>query len=95
MHSFAAVSGLAGALRMDPAHALATGVLWYTGFFVAAHVVIVPFVASFLAMRDRMARFVRGIIEEELIRFDLRTYQRQFQRVFPKMTPPDDNEGTR
>jgi hypothetical protein len=42
------------------------------------------------AAKQRLDRRVRAIVEEELIRFDLQTYERQLGRVFPpKPKPPD------
>lgn len=89
MHSFATAAGVAGAIRMDAAHSLLLGIAWYAGFFFCAHVAVVPFTTAFYMLRARVERWVRGIIEEELIRFDLRTYQRQLHRVFPMIAASD------
>ena len=67
------------------------GMAWYFAAFVGFHVILAPFMALWFVAKDRVERWVRGIVEEELIRFDLKSYERQLQRVFPNLTkPPDD-----
>jgi len=43
-------------------------------------------------MQMRIERWVQGLVEQELIRFDLQTYERQLERVFPAAAeaPHDD-----
>ena len=64
------------------------GVAWYFGSFVGFHIVLAPFMAMWYMLADRAERWVRGIVEEELIRFDLRSYQGQLQRLLPSMRKP-------
>ena len=70
------------------------GVAWYFGGFVGFHVVLAPFMAMWYMATDRVERWVRSIVEEELIRFDLRSYQGQLQRLMPgtRKPPPDKEE---
>jgi hypothetical protein len=98
MHGLATVAGIIGAWRFGFGAPLLLGILWYVAFFVLAHVACVPVIAGWYAVRDRTERWVRGIIEEELIGFDLRTYQRQLHRVFPHIRKAhgddDDRDAT-
>ena len=83
LHSVATAAGVVVAVRMGGGNPWWTSVAWYCGSFVGAHVVMVPFMAAWLMAKDRAEKWVRGLVEEELIRFDLQTYERQLKRVFP------------
>jgi hypothetical protein len=89
----ATVTGVVFAVRMGNG-GVWTGVAWYVGSFVGFHVVLMPFMAAWYALTYRIERWVRGIVEEELIRFDMRGYERQLQRLLPilKRTREDDPE---
>jgi hypothetical protein len=56
--------------------------------FVGFHVVMVPVMTGWHFMSTRVERWVRSIIEEEMIKVDLQDYQRQFRRVFPGRNDP-------
>jgi hypothetical protein len=92
IHSMATVTGAVFAVRMGWGGPLWAGVAWYFGSFVGFHVVLCPFMAMYYMASDRIERWVRGIVEEELIRFDLRSYERQLQRVFPSRTKPSEDD---
>jgi hypothetical protein len=82
MHSLATVSGVAVAVRTwtgDPVTAL----MWYAGGFVGFHVLMFPFCSLWMVMVGGMQRWVKGIVEEELIRYDLQTYDKQLHRILP------------
>ncbi len=79
----ATVTGVVFAVRMGSGAPLWTGVAWYVGSFVGFHVVLMPFMAAWYAVIHGIERWVRGIVEEELIRFDMRGYERQLQRLLP------------
>ncbi len=68
------------------------GVAWYFGSFVGFHAAMVPFMAAWYMLSDRVELWIRGIVEEELIRFDLKTYDRQLKRVFPALHKPPSDE---
>jgi uncharacterized membrane protein len=96
MHSFATAIGLAAAVRMAFGGAWWVGVAWYVGSFVGIHVVMVPFVTAWYAAHGRLERWIRAIVEAELIRFDLRTYQHQLRRVFPEPgVAPEDPDASK
>ena len=91
MHSFATATSAVVAARMGTlGNSWLTGIAWYFGSFVGIHVVFASFLAAWFVACDRADRWVRGIIEEELIRFDLRTYERQMHRVFPALSKAPD-----
>jgi hypothetical protein len=90
LHSVATVASLFVAFRMGSGSPWWTGVAWYCGSFVGVHAVMVPFMAAWYMASDRVERWIRGIVEEELIRFDLQTYERQLKRVFPGLPKPPD-----
>jgi hypothetical protein len=91
IHSLATVTSTFVAIRMTTIGPLWwEGILWYFGSFVGLHVVMVPFMTAWHAAKSHFDRRVRTIVEEELIRFDLQSYQRQLERVFPpKREPPE------
>lgn len=90
LHSLATATGAAVAFRMEPATWwICLG--WYAAAFLGAHAVMVPVMAAWYWARNAVERWVRALVEEELIRFDLQTYERQLQRVFPaRHATPDD-----
>lgn len=92
VHGIATIAGILAAVRFAPQHAPLGAVAWYALVFFGAHAAMVPIVSVYFMLRDRADRFVRSIVEEELIRFDLRTYQRQLSRVFPSLKPPGDQD---
>jgi hypothetical protein len=68
-----------------------TGLAWYCGSFIGFHVVLMPFMAAWYAISNRIERWVRGIVEEELIRFDMHGYDGQLHRLLPMLNrTPDD-----
>jgi hypothetical protein len=89
----ATVTGAVVAVRMGWGGPLWADVAWYFGGFVGFHFVLAPFMAMWYMMTDRVERWVRGIVEEELIRFDLKSYERQLKRVFPGSKRSDDDAG--
>lgn len=92
IHSAATVTGAAVAVRMGWGAPMWLGMLWYFGGFVAFHVVFAPFMAMWYMATDRIARWVRGIVEEELTRWDLKSYERQLLRVFPSLAKTPDEK---
>lgn len=91
IHSMATATGLAFAFRMGSGAPIWTGVAWYFGSFIGFHVVLMPFMAAWYMISDRFERWVRSIVEEELIRFDMRGYERQLHRLLPLVgRPPDE-----
>ncbi len=86
----ATATGLAFAFRMGSGAPLWTGVAWYFGSFVGFHVVLMPIMATWYAIVNRVERWVRGIIEEELIRFDMHGYERGLQRLLPMIAKHHD-----
>jgi hypothetical protein len=95
IHSMATVTGAVVAVRMGWGGAPVWAALaWYFGGFVGFHIVLAPFMAAWFIAVDRIERWVRSIVEEELIRFDMKGYERQLQRVFPVLAiRSDDDEG--
>ena len=94
IHSMATVTGAVFAVRMGWGAPLWAGVAWYFGSFVGFHVVLAPFMAMWYMATDRIERWVRGIVEDEMIRWDLKSYDRQLQRVFPNLIkPPEDDSA--
>ena len=91
IHSLATATGAAVAFRMEPA-TWWIGLGWYAAAFVGAHAVMMPFMAAWYWARNRVERWVRSLVEEELIRFDLQTYERQLHRVFPARKNASDDE---
>jgi len=59
---------------------------WYLATFVGFHVLMVPLLTLCHEISKRFDRYLRSIIEEELIRFDLQNYEKQLRRVFPGHT---------
>jgi hypothetical protein len=85
MHGVATALGTAGtisALRLQGGSSWSL-LAWYFVFFGAAHVVMVPILTAWFAVVDRIERWIRLVVERELIRIDLRTYQNTLERVFP------------
>lgn len=95
IHSMATATGMVFAVRMGWGGPLWAGVAWYFGSFVGFHVVLCPLMAMWFMASDRVERWVRGIIEEELIRFDLKSYRGQLQRVFPHLNGKSEDDGPR
>jgi hypothetical protein len=83
VHTIATIASLSLAFRMAFGGPIWAAIAWYFGAFVGVHVVMVPIMTAWHAMLERFDRRVRSVVEEELIRFDMHTYQRQLQRVFP------------
>jgi hypothetical protein len=95
IHSMATVTGAVVAVRMGWGGApVWADLAWYCGGFVGFHIVLAPFMAAWFMVLDRIERWVRSIVEEELIRFDMRSYERQLQRVFPALAKRADDEDT-
>lgn len=94
LHSLATATSAVIALRMGSGNPW-SGLAWYCGSFVGFHAVMVPFMATWYMLTDRVERWIRGIIEEELVRFDLKTYDRQLRRVFPVVPKPPGGEDPR
>jgi len=92
LHSAATATGAVCAVRLGYGGPWWGYVAWYFGSFVGFHFVLVPFLAFWLMMQMRIERWVQGLVEQELIRFDLQTYERQLERVFPAAAeaPHDD-----
>ena len=93
IHSMATVTGAVVAIRMGWGAPLWAGVAWYFGSFVCFHIILAPFMALWYMATFRIERWVREIIEEELIRFDLRNYKRQLHSLLPSLhkSPADDD----
>ena len=95
IHSMATVTGAVVAVRMGwggaPVWAAIAG---YCGGFVGFHIVLAPFMAAWYMAVGRVERWVRSIVEEELIRFDMKGYERQLQRVFPALGKRADDDET-
>jgi hypothetical protein len=83
MHSLAAATGIAVVVRTSGGGSFWNASLLYMGSFVGFHLAATPFVVGWIYARARFERFVRSIVEEELIRFDLRNYDRQLKRLLP------------
>ena len=83
IHSMATVTGVVFAVRMGWGGPLWTGVAWYFGSFIGFHVVLMPFMAAWFMVSNRIERWVRGIVEEELIKFDMKAYEGQLRRALP------------
>ena len=95
MHSFATAVGTAGAvgvLRMEIAAPSWLLLFWYFGFFGAAHILMIPVLAGWFAMRTAVERRIHAVVERELIRVDLRNYQNTLERVFPHVKAPSDDD---
>lgn len=90
MHGVATIAGIFGAWRFGGGFPALSFLVWYVAFFFLAHLAAIPLLTGWYMARDRAERWIRGIIEEELIHFDLKTYQRQLSRVFPGMKKPPD-----
>ena len=95
MHSLATVASGTVAVRMAFGGPWWIGVAWYFGSFLAIHAAMVPVLAMWYMVCDRYEGWIRGIVEQELIRFDLQSYDRQLKRVLPEgreVTPeaPED-----
>jgi hypothetical protein len=88
----ATVTGVVFAVRMGSGAPLWAGVAWYAGAFVGFHVVLMPFMAAWYAVAHSIERWIRAIVEEELIRFDMRGYERQLQRLLPILNRSQDDE---
>ena len=90
----ATVTGAVFAVRMGWGGPMWAGMLWYFGSFVGFHVVLAPFMAMWYMATDRFERWVRSIVEDELMRWDLKSYDRQLKRLLPSLmkTPDDDSE---
>ena len=100
LHSLATATGAIAAVRMGAGNPWWAWLAWYAACFIGAHVVMVPFMAAWYMATDRIARWVRGLVEEELIRFDLQTYDRQLKRVLsspaaPLAEPPPESSRPR
>lgn len=94
IHSMATVTGAVFAVRMGWGAPLWAGVAWYFGSFIGFHVVLAPFMALWYMLTFRVERWIRGIVEEEVIRFDLRSYEGQLQRLLPSIRKsPADEEN--
>jgi hypothetical protein len=92
IHSMATVTGAVVALRMGWGSPIWADVAWYFGGFVGFHAVLAPFMAAWFMALDRIERWVRSIVEEELIRFDMKGYERQLSRVFPMLGKHSEND---
>ena len=92
MQSVATATSAVVAVRMGIGSSWLAGIAWYFGSFVGLHVMFASGLAAWYLACDRAERWVRAIIEEELIRFDLRSCERQIQRILPTLKkPPDDH----
>jgi hypothetical protein len=85
IHSMATVTGAVMAVRMGWGAPLWADVAWYCGGFLGFHAALAPVMAAWFMLLDRAERWVRSIVEEELLRFDMRSYERQLQRVLPAL----------
>ena len=83
VHSMAAATGIAVVVRASGGGSWLNASLLYMGGFVGFHLVLAPFVMGWVYAKTRFEQFVRAIVEEELIRFDLRNYDRQLKRILP------------
>ena len=90
VHSLATAASAFLAIRMDAGFPWWYGFFWYFGSFVGVHIFMIPFMTAWHAAGVYLNRRVRAIVEEELIRFDMRTYQQQFDRVFTRRTGPPE-----
>ena len=66
----------------------------YLGGFVGFHVIVCPFYSAWLAFAGGMHRWVQSIVEEELIRYDMKTYNAQLQRIMPDGHKHVDDQRT-
>jgi hypothetical protein len=65
--------------------------MFFPGYLIAFlgfHVAMVPIMTGWELVSGRLERWVRSIIEEEMIRVDLQNYERQLRRVFPGRNEP-------
>jgi len=92
VHTVATVASLSVAFRMAFGGPIWSGIAWYFGAFVGVHVVMVPLMTAWHAVLERFDRRIRSLVEEELIRFDMHTYQSQLRRVFPTHQPKPPEE---
>jgi hypothetical protein len=90
VHTLATATGALVVFRAwsgDPLAALA----WYAGGFIGFHVAMFPFCSLWMVTVGGMQRWVKNIVEEELIRYDMVTYDKQLQRLLP----PGGSPGSR
>ena len=92
MHAIATLVGAIAAVRFTWGAPLWQSLVVYAAFVFVAHIACVPFMTAWAMMVAAVERWVRSLIEEELIRFDLRTYQHQLARVFPEMEQYDRSD---
>ena len=60
--------------------------------FIGFHVALCPFLLGYYLAANRLERWVRGIVEEELIKFDMRGYEKQLQRLIPALSKAPEDE---
>ena len=95
IHSIATVTGAAVAVRMGWGGApIWADVAWYCGGFIGFHIVLAPFMAAWYLMTKRMEDWVRSIVQEELMRFEMKSYERQLQRFIPALGKRTDDGPT-
>jgi hypothetical protein len=81
LHAFAMATGMLIAARMGTEGLPLTYVAWYCVTFVAFHVVLVPVLAAWWTAQRSFEGWIRSLVEQELIRFDLQTYDKQLKRL--------------
>jgi hypothetical protein len=91
LHSIATVTGIAFVLRTGLGSPWWILLAWYVGTFLGAHAVMVPFMAAWYMATGRIERWIRGIIEEEMIRVDLRMYDRLIKLVAHRRSDDRDS----
>ncbi len=94
MHAFAAAASTFLVFRMATGGPVWAGFAWYFGTFVGVHALMVPVMTAWHALLDRVDRYIRGVIEEELTRFDMRSYRADLERLLPRVPdgPPEPKE---
>lgn len=95
IHSLATVTGAAVAVRMGWGGApMWANMAWYCGGFVGFHIILMPFMAGWYMAVNRVEAWVRGIIQEELLHFEMKGYERQLLRMLPTLSKRSDDDAT-
>lgn len=89
LHTCATASGAALAVGLWPS-GLLMAVAAYVSGFVGFHVLLCPLYSMWLMFAEGLHRYVQGVVEEELIRYDMKTYDRQLQRILPDPLAKED-----
>jgi hypothetical protein len=93
IHSMATVTGSVVAVRLGWGGApIWADVAWYCGGFIGFHIALAPLMAGWFLMMHRAESWIRSVVQDELMRFEMKSYELQLQRMLPALQKRKDDE---